>query len=149
MFLSDSSNVYNTLFTMEAVGNGRYKITSFGFATQEGFIVLILGGEKPHVGAVAVAIPRPSLKNSSKISSTSSVFTITGHKDDYIARPAAEKLARRLGEVVVAVAGVHVDNASKEDIKILMRNSIEAVKRLEEKLGKLKSYLATSYHSDT
>jgi hypothetical protein len=35
----------------------------FALKTFEGLIILATGGEKPHVGAVAIAIPRPSLKN--------------------------------------------------------------------------------------
>lgn len=120
----------------ESVGNGKYKITAVGFPTYDGTVVLILGGEKPHVGAIAIGVPRPSLKKHNKISTTSSVFTLTGHKDDQIARPAAEKLATALKEVVVVVAGIHVEEATKEDIKILVRNSMKAVDKLKKRLSK-------------
>jgi len=37
-------------------------------------LVAIWGGERPHIGAVAIAQPRPSLKDPAQISSTGSVF---------------------------------------------------------------------------
>ena len=74
------------------------------------------------------------MKDPLKISTTSSVFTLTGHKDDKIARPAAEKLARELREVAVVVAGVHIERANREDIKILVKNSAGAINELKKKL---------------
>ena len=38
-------------------------------------VVIVQGGEKPHVGAVAVSIPRPSLADAEETSSSTSVFT--------------------------------------------------------------------------
>ena len=48
-------------------------------------IVLILaGGDKPHIGCVVQAVPRPSLTNDGSISVTSSVLNLTGHKDEFL-----------------------------------------------------------------
>jgi hypothetical protein len=98
--------------------------------TMDGLIVNIVGGEKPHVGAVALGIPRPSLRNSSKPSATTSVLTVTGHKDDEVARPAAEILARELDQTAVVVAGLHIEDATEEDLKKLTNNSMRAVQSL-------------------
>ena len=55
-------------------------------------IVLILaGGDKPHIGCVVQAVPRPSLTNDGSISVTSSVLNLTGHKDEFLCRKLAEK----------------------------------------------------------
>lgn len=119
-----------------SVGEGKYKVTAMGIPTASGIIVSMFGGEKPHIGAVAIAIPRPSLEDALKISSTSSVFTLMSHKDDQVARPTAEKLARELKEVVVVVAGIHIEKATKEDIKILVKNSKKTINKLKRELNK-------------
>jgi hypothetical protein len=126
-----------------SVGEGKYTVMAIGIPTEDGITVLMFGGSKPHIGAVAIAIPRLSLKNAKKTSSTSSVFTLTGHKDDKVARPAAERLARGLKEVVVVVAGIHVENATKEEIEVLMKNSKRTIGELKRKLDKLIKFIIT------
>ncbi len=71
--------------------------------------VVITGGEIPHLGAVALGVPRPSLKDPGRISATVSVLTLTGHKEDEIARPAALFLASSLKAPVVVSCGIHND----------------------------------------
>lgn len=115
-------------------GKGKYKIRSIATVTSQGITVCLVGGQKPHVGAVSIGIPRQSLRDPSKISVSSSVFTLTGHKDDEIARPVSEKISKELNQVVVVVAGIHVDKATEEDIKRLTSNSMHAVEILVRKL---------------
>ena len=135
--MSMSAKHYLSLPLAEvSVGEGKYKVSAIGIPTEDGITVLMFGGSKPHIGAVAIAIPRLSLKNAKKTSSASSVFTLTGHKDDKVARPAAERLARGLKEVVV-VAGIHVENATKAEIEVLMKNSKRTIGELKRKLDKL------------
>lgn len=95
-------------------------------------VAIISGGERPHVGAVAVAIPRPSSKDASRLSSTSSVFTLVGHRDDEVARMASEALAKELNRVAVVSAGIHIEKASEADIRKLVRNAEKAVKSVIE-----------------
>lgn len=102
--------------------------------TGNGVVVLILGGEEPHIGAVAIAIPRPSLKDKTKTSATCSVYTLLGHKDDALAKPTAERLARELNEVVVAIAGIHVEAATEEEIRIVTDNSRNVIEHLLQQM---------------
>ena len=44
-------------------------------------VVVVTGGEVPHVGAVAMAAPRPSLADPARTSATASVFTYLSHKE--------------------------------------------------------------------
>ena len=119
-----------------SAGKGRLKVRAIGVATSNGVVLMIFGGEKPHIGAVALAVPRRSLRRKGEISATSSVLTLVGHKDDRVARPAAELAARRLKMAAVAVAGIHVEKATNEEIRILLRNSRRTVERLLDKLEK-------------
>lgn len=81
--------------------------------------ISIYGGEKPHIGAIALGIPRPSLDDKTKISSSVSVLTITGHKEDLIVQSTAKKLAKALNTTVVVACGIHIDNITYEEIKTL------------------------------
>ena len=84
-------------------------------------IVLILaGGDKPHIGCVVQAVPRPSLTNDGSISVTSSVLNLTGHKDEFLCRILAEKRCRETGRIVVCTGGVHIENITKEQIHKLL-----------------------------
>ena len=90
-------------------------------------LVAIWGGDKPHIGAVTVAQPRPSLKDSSVLSATASVFCYVGHKDDVIAKESAEKLSAALNRNVTVTVGIHWDNIDEAGIKTVVENSQELV----------------------
>ncbi len=113
-----------------AHGEGKYRVEARGILIGNELMVAIYGGTTPHIGAVAIAIPRPSLRDPNITSATSSVFTLVGHKDDIIARKEAEGLASCLNRVVVVLAGVHIDQATDIDIQRLATASSECVKLL-------------------
>lgn len=103
-------------------GDGKYKI--FAYITRLGsdLGVLIGGGEKPHIGAVAVAVPRKSLKKDGSDSSTASVICLNGHKDDEPAKLAALTIAAKFYINVIVSVGLHIDNAGSDDIKEMNKN---------------------------
>lgn len=111
-------------------GEGKHRIAMFVTITGEGLVVQIFGGEKPHVGAISLSVPGPGITASGRASCSTTVVPLTGHKDDKVARPAAEKIAKVWGSPVVVVAGIHVDNASKKDIQQLIKNCMETVNLL-------------------
>ena len=111
-------------------GKGRYRVEANGILVGNDLIVAIYGGVAPHIGAVAIAIPRPSITNPHVTSVTSSVFTLIGHKDDIIAKREAEMLATSLNCVVVVIAGIHIEHATKLEIRKLLRASRASAKSL-------------------
>lgn len=86
-------------------------------------LVAIWGGERPHIGAVAVAQPRPSLKDPAVTSASASVICLVGHKEDELAKATAEILAAALKTQVVVTAGIHWDNLAQEAIQRIVRHS--------------------------
>ena len=80
-------------------------------------VVSLSGGDKEHIGAVALAVPRNSLADKSKISSTASVLCLRGHKEDEAAKRMALHLAAKLNTNVLAIVGVHYNNADIDMIK--------------------------------
>lgn len=119
-------------------GKGRFQITILLTITEEGLVVQLFGGERPHVGAIALSIPRPGLADPGKVSCNTTVVPLLGHKDDEIAKPAAEEITKAWGSPVVVVAGVHVDNAGKKDLEELTQNCREATIALIRDLQSLK-----------
>jgi gallate decarboxylase subunit D len=82
-------------------------------------LLIILSGGKEHIGAVAMSEPRPGLGDIKKISATSSVYTYTGHKEDEISKSMAEHLSKELNRKAVVVAGMHWDNITMSEIKLI------------------------------
>ena len=91
-------------------------------------LVVLWGGTRPHIGAIGMAQPRPSLKDHKIIGATSSVFTFPGHKEDVVAKAMSEELARELNRKVVVVAGMHWEGLQDEGIEQVM----EICQRLKE-----------------
>ena len=99
----------------------------------EDVLVAIWGGERPHIGAVAVAQPRPSLKDPDVTSATASVICFVGHKEDELVKAAAEILAATFKTHVVVTAGIHWDNLDEEAILRIIKNSEILVDMILEK----------------
>jgi hypothetical protein len=86
-------------------------------------LVAIWGGDKPHIGAVGMAQPRPSLRDPERTSATASVFCLLGHKEDELVKAAAETLAAALNTNVVVTAGIHWDHLAPDDIGRVIHNT--------------------------
>lgn len=117
--------------TVEA-GTGRYRVELAAVFTGDGITAQLTGGEAPHVGGVVMCVPRPSLTGAGTGCDTY-VLPVPGHKDTEAAQPVAELLCRGTGRVTVVVAGVHIENARQDELKILLENCLEAGRRLAEK----------------
>jgi len=78
--------------------------------------VTLSGGERHHLGAVAVAQIWESLTGKDKLSATISNITLPGHKEDELARKAAARLSAALAANVVVCCGIHLDNIALAEI---------------------------------
>jgi hypothetical protein len=127
-----------TYIDVEA-GGGQVRLWASWTSTADGLTLQIYGG-LAHLGAVAVAYPRPSLRDPAKTSATSSVLTRLGHRDDFLARPASELLAETLNVPVTVVAGVHIGpagtfQASKDATDELVRSVPRLVQAVVAAIG--------------
>lgn len=80
-----------------------------------------LTGGRAHLGAVALGIPRPSLKDGSRTSASVSVLTVTGHRDDEVARTAAHFIASRLDTAAAVCCGIHYDDLTPQGLGTVER----------------------------
>ena len=117
-----------------AYGNYPYSIEAAATVTADGVNMEVFGGQRPHVGAVAFGVPRPSLDDPARMSSNVTVVPRLGHKDDEIARTAAGRAARILGTPVVVVVGIHIDQASPDDIALLVDHTNKALDQLLDQI---------------
>ena len=83
--------------------------------------MLLIGGGETHVGAVAVGAQE-----------NTSLMVIPPHKEGPLARDCAAALAERSGRTCVAVAGIHLDEISKEEILAIQENVKIALDHLLE-----------------
>ena len=81
--------------------------------------VILSGGDRPHLGAAALGVPRPSHRDPARQSASVSVLTLPGHRDDEFARRVAYRLAGVLGVPVLAACGIHVDALAADELAAL------------------------------
>jgi hypothetical protein len=101
---------------------GRYDLEAHAQWIGNDLLVAIWGGEQPHIGAVALAQPRPSLKDAASKSSTASVLCVVGHKEDTVVKTVSEFLSATLNTRVVATAGMHWENLDAEGIRSVVEH---------------------------
>ena len=113
-------------------GEGRFAVTARMERCGSDLLLLVTGGETPHVGASALAQYEPA-----RDSATVSSLCAYGHRDDAVAIRFA-KAASAAGKCsAAAVAGIHVDDAGPEELKKLMANCDACLAELLERIGEV------------
>lgn len=96
-------------------GEGRCQISLTLHNTGDGINGLLIGGERPHIGGVVMALPRPSLRGEGW-SADIYITPVPGHKDIEVAKKVAAVLAQELHNIVVITAGIHSDDLSPDEL---------------------------------
>ena len=99
-------------------GEGKYKVFLEQKKIGDDLVYILGGGEKSHIGGVIICEPNKS----------ANVIRLEGHYDDIVLKPIAEEACKKYRTKVVAIGGVHVDDATKEEIDKLVENCRELVK---------------------
>ena len=108
-----------------AIGNGSTRISVVVVFLGKDINISIQGG-RGHIGSIAIGIPRASLADKNRMSATTSVFNLTGHMDDSLTQPLADRLAAETGRVVSVVGGFHLDNITAEEVEAVKQNIASA-----------------------
>lgn len=103
------------------IGKGRCYLSLNLWDTGAGLQGLLVGGEKPHIGGVVLAVPRTSLTGEG-MSCDLYITPVPHHKDIELARPLADRLARLIHQPVVITAGVHSDNLAHDELEEIWEN---------------------------
>ena len=107
-------------------GRGRTKVCLSAQWIGNDLIVCLFNGQG-HLGAVAVA----DFCHAENRASTS-VITRLGHKEDTVACNAAHTLCRKFKKPVCAIAGIHVDDITEEEIAEILHNCGVLVEKLSK-----------------
>ena len=99
-------------------GEGKYKVFLKEIKNGDDLIYILGGGEKSHIGGIVICEPGKKAQ----------LIQIENHYDNTVLSPIAEEACKKYNTKVVVVGGVHVDNASKEEIDILVKNCKDLIK---------------------
>ncbi|MDH5807013.1 MAG: hypothetical protein QXW62_00340 [Candidatus Methanomethylicaceae archaeon] len=99
-------------------GEGKHKVWLSSFNLGNELLIIIGGGEKPHIGSISLCTGTPPIS-----------ISLINHKDYIISHNAAWKIHKKYNCNVIVICGIHIDNATKEDIEILLRNSEKCIEK--------------------
>lgn len=115
-------------------GDGENVIEAVAAICGDDLSVTLCGGTHYHVGAVTLGIPRQSLRDSEEPSASVSVLCVTGHKEDDLAKQMTHRFTCEFGCRVCVTAGIHIDGASEEQIKLLLNNCEMVISDIEQQI---------------
>ena len=98
-------------------GEGRYQVTLEFFEIGNDQLVIITGGEEVHIGSATLAEGKQGLQTIGK----------KGHKDYVISEKMARIIYDTIEKDLLVVCGIHIENASKEEINLLIGNAQKCV----------------------
>jgi hypothetical protein len=99
-------------------GDGKYKVWLEQKKIEDDLIYILGGGGKSHIGSVVICEPGKKTQ----------IISLEGHYDHVVLQPIAEAACKKYNTTVVAVGGIHIHNASKKEIDIIVENCTELIK---------------------
>ena len=100
-------------------GKGKYIIRATATFLGSDISVSVGGGTLEHIGAVSLGVYEPV-----RDSATLSTISVHTHRDDAVASYFAKTISKELKCTVSATAGIHIDDATEDEIKLLRNNSM-------------------------
>jgi len=98
--------------SQSTVGEGKYKVFFEKHFLDDEVILIVGGGERSHVGGVVICEPGQPVQ----------VYGLSGHHDIEVLQPLALAACRKYQTKVTVLGGIHIDHASKEDIRRVVAN---------------------------
>ncbi|MGD2250178.1 MAG: hypothetical protein PVF58_17385 [Candidatus Methanofastidiosia archaeon] len=99
-------------------GEGKYTVWLKQEKIGKDRVYLVGGGETPHVGGCVIVEP----------GNKAYIVKLGSHYDHVVLQPIAEEASKKYEVTAVALGGIHIDNATKEEIDILVYNCKELIK---------------------
>ena len=115
-------------------GQGRCSVELTAIVAGEGFSLTLTGGEKPHVGGAAICYPNEDGSGQERCQE----ICLPGHRDIEAARLVAEAVCRATGVATAVVCGIHIDDATAEEIETILSNCADAAHQITSALNILK-----------
>ena len=99
-------------------GEGKYRV--FLDKKKINDDLILHGGDKPHIGGVVVCEPNKNMK----------ILKLGEHKDYIVLKMLARHACEKYATTVAAIGGVHIDDASKKEIDIVVKNCKNLLKHV-------------------
>ena len=93
-------------------GEGKYKVFLEKKELGDDLIYILGGGEKSHVGGAVICKPDEKPH----------VLTYDKHHDHIVLTPIAKAACKKYDKTVIAIGGIHIDNAKKKEIDQIVKN---------------------------
>ena len=93
-------------------GEGKYKVWLKEIIIDDDRVYILGGGEKSHIGGLILCDPGKK----------SRIIRLENHYDHIVLQPIAEYACKKYNTRIVALGGIHIDNASKDEIGIIVEN---------------------------
>jgi hypothetical protein len=99
-------------------GEGKYTVFLEKKKIDNDLLFIVGGGERSHIGGVVVCEPGKKIQ----------IIRLEGHYDHLVLKPIAEAACKKFKKKVAVLGGIHIENATKEEIDILVKNCNELLK---------------------
>jgi len=99
-------------------GKGRLKVFLEKKELDDDLVYILGGGEKSHIGGAVICKPGEKPH----------VLTYDTHHDYVVLTPIAETACKKYNKTVIAIGGIHIDNATKQEIDMIIKNCKELEK---------------------
>lgn len=109
------------------IRDGKYSVSIMAAVMADSICVLLTGGEKPHAGCAVLSGIYGDAVNTDFVAAP-------GHRDQDVACILCEKICTETGMTVAMTAGLHIDNASRQEIQHLSENAKTAADDLIQKI---------------
>ena len=98
---------------MISAGEGRYSVRLESYNIGKDMLIVITGGEEDHIGSATLIEAKGHLQTMIK----------KGHQDHVVSEKMANIIYDTIEKDLLVVCGIHIDNASKEEIDMLVGNA--------------------------
>ena len=98
---------------MISAGEGRYSVRLESYDIGKDMLIVITGGEEDHIGSATLIEAKGHLQTMIK----------KGHQDHVVSEKMANIIYDTIGKDLLVVCGIHIDDASKEEIDILVKHA--------------------------
>ena len=93
-------------------GEGKYKVWIKKCNIGDDRVFMLGGGEKSHIGGVVICEPDKK----------TNIIRLDNHYDYVVLKLIAEEASKKYNTKVVVTGGIHIDNATEEDIDKIVEN---------------------------
>ena len=113
------------------IGKNRTQIKAEIKFSSNGFIIILEGYNKGHIGTTAILEPYTNSKG--KIDVSISTLSCYGHRDYELIMP-FRNIVKKVNKIFCIIAGIHISSATKEEINEILHNLKLLILELEKRL---------------